>query len=286
MPQRRSNIMDILYRIRNKRIISLNTISVTVLALFIGALALLIGSVVFYLDFGQFGGVFRNPDIRFALRLSLLTATIAALLAVLVAVPSGYVLSRLKFPGRMLIDSIVDIPMVLPPVVMGLCLLVFFRTPLGQGIENAGFRFVYQPAGIVLAQFFTIAPYAVRTVKAAFDNLNPRVEEVARTLGYSSGQVFLRVTLPMVKNGIVAGGVIAWAVAIGLFGPMMILVGTTRQRTEVLATSIYLELSVGRVQSALAIALMMIVISLVALTFFKMLVGINPAHITRENRGH
>ncbi len=277
--------MDIWERIRIKRVFTWPAISFAVLVLFIGSLALLIGSVVFYLDFGQFTAVFRNPDIRFAMRLSLFTATVAALLAVVVAVPVGYVLSRIYFPGRTLIDSIVDIPLVLPPVVMGLCLLVFFRTPLGQAIENTGLRFVYQPAGIVLAQFFTITPYAVRTVKAAFDNLNPRVEEVARTLGYTEGQVFLRVTLPMVKNGIVAGGVIAWAVAIGLFGPMMILVGTTRQRTEVLATSIYLELSVGRVQSALAIALVMIVIALTALTLFKIMSGKTSAETLPANRG-
>ncbi len=245
------------------------------LVLFIGALSAVVLSAVSYLDFGEFLKIFRSPDIRFALRLSLMSSTISALLALLAAVPVSYVLSRFRFPGRALVDSIVDVPIVLPPIVLGLCLLVFFRTPLGQAIENAGIRFVYQPAGIILAQFFTITPYAVRTVKASFDNLNPRIEDVSRTLGYTRGQVFFKVTVPMIKNGIVAGGVIAWAVAIGLFGPMMVLVGTTRQRTEVLATSIYLELSVGRVQSALAIAVLMIVISLVTLTVFKKLSGRN-----------
>ncbi len=242
-----------------------------VLFLFVGALVFLLTAVVSYLDFAEFAAIFRNPDIRFALRLSLWTATLSASLAVIVAVPIGYALSRNHFPGRGLVDSIVDIPIVLPPVVLGLCMLVFFRTPLGQAMENAGLRFVYQPAGIVLAQFFTISPYAIRTIKATFDNLDPRIEAVARTLGYTQAQVFVRVTLPMIKNGVVAGGVIAWAVAIGLFGPMMVLVGTTRQRTEVLATSIYLELSVGRVQAALAIALLMIIIALLALTLFKRL---------------
>lgn len=243
------------------------------LALFAGALVVLLISVLAYTDLQAFRAVFRSADVRFALRLSLLTSTWSAALAVVFAVPAAYALSRMRFPGRLLADSIVDIPIVLPPVVLGLCLLVFFRTPTGRAIENAGFRFVYEPAGIVLAQFLTVCPYAIRTVKAALDGIHPRVEQVARTLGYSPGRVFLFVTLPMLKAGILAGGVIAWAVAIGLFGPMMILVGTTRQRTEVLATSIYLELSVGRVQSALAIALLMIGIALGALTAFKALTG-------------
>lgn len=265
--------MDTWGRSRIRHLISFHALAITVLVLFVGSLALLLVSVVSYLEMAAFFNIFRNPDIRFALRLSLFTATLSALLSVLTAVPVSYVLSRISFPGRSLVDSIVDIPIVLPPVVMGLCILIFFRTPFGQALENTGFRFVYQPTGIVLAQFFTVSPYAIRTVKATFDNLNPRVEDVARTLGYTRGQVFFRITLPMIKNGIIAGGVIAWAVAIGLFGPMMVLVGTTRQRTEVLATSIYLELSVGRVQSALAIALLMIIIALAALTLFKKLSG-------------
>ncbi|MBN1554596.1 MAG: ABC transporter permease subunit, partial [Phycisphaerae bacterium] len=234
--------------------------------------------MVLYVDGREFAAVFRNPDFRFAMRLSLWTSTLSAFLAVVTAIPVGYVLARKRFPGRTLLDSIVDIPIVLPPVVMGLCLLVFFRTPLGEAMEDAGLRFVYHASGIVLAQYFSITPYAVRTVKAAVENLNPRIEEVARTLGYTRGRVFWRVTLPMIKNGVIAGGVIAWAVAIGLFGPMMILVGTTRQRTEVLATSIYLELSVGRIQTALAIALVMIAMALVALTLFKKLTGGDRNH--------
>lgn len=270
--------MAIARKNRLRRLLSLDGLCASVLALFAGMLVLLVVAALSYIDFGQFATVFRNPDVRFAMRLSLWTATFSALLAVCVAVPVGYALSRLRFPGRLLLDSIVDIPIVLPPVVLGLCLLVFFRTPLGLALENAGLRFVYRPAGIVLAQFLTIVPYAARAIKTAFDQLDPRIENVARTLGYRPGQVFVRVTLPMIRNGIVAGGVIAWAVAIGLFGPMMILVGTTRQRTEVLATSIYLELSVGRIQSALAIAVLMIVIALVALTLFKRLTGGRPGH--------
>ncbi len=269
------NSSAILNRARMNKLFFFDSFCVIVLACFIGALVLLVFAAVSYLDIRELPGVFRSPDLRFALRLSLITSTISAFIALMVAVPVSYVLSRFSFPGRNLLDSIVDVPLVLPPLVLGLCLLVFFRTPLGQAIENAGLRFVYRPAGIVLAQFFIISPYAVRTVKASFDSLNNRVEDVARTLGYSRGQVFFRITLPMIKNGIVAGGVIAWAVAIGLFGPMMVLVGTTRQRTEVLATSIYLELSVGRVQSALAIAVLMIAIALATLSVFKKLSGRN-----------
>lgn len=255
--------------INASRLFSFDRICFLILFFFIGALVLLFIAAAVYLDFKEFRTIFQSADLRFAMRLSLLTSTLSAVLAVLVAIPVSYCLSRFHFPGRLLLDTIVDIPIVLPPLVFGLCLLVFFRTPLGQAIENTGLRFVYQPAGIVLSQFFIISPYAVRTVKASFDSMNTRIEDVARTLGYSRFQVFVKVTLPMIKDGIIAGGVIAWAVAIGLFGPMMVFVGTTRRRTEVLATSIYLELSVGRVQTALGIAFLMIIFSVFLLVIFK-----------------
>ncbi len=238
-----------------------------------GLLLALLGANLAYMEAGSFAEIFRSEDLRFALRLSLLTSTLSAALSLLVAVPAAYALSRVPLPGRSLLDALVDVPIVLPPLVMGVSLLVFFRTPLGQAIEASGLRFVYTPAGIVLAQFLVVSPYAVRTIKAALDAIDPRLENVARTLGWSPLQVFGRVTLPMIRGGIVAGGVLTWAQAMGLFGPMMVFAGTTRQRTEVLATSIYLELSIGRIQMALAISMLMVGMALAALWIFKRLAG-------------
>ena len=245
----------------------------SVLFAYCGLILALLGANVAYVEPAEFFGIFQNPDLRYAAWLTLWTSLSSAALALLTAVPTAFALSRLRLPGKALLDALVDLPIVLPHLVIGVMLLVFFRTPFGQAIESWGLPFVFAPAGIVLAQFLCVSPFAVRTVKSALDGVDPRLENVARTLGWSPGQVFLRVTLPMIRNGIVAGGVIAWALAMGLYGPMMIFAGTTRQRTEVLASSVYLELSVGRIGVALAVSMAMVIFAIFALWLFKRFAG-------------
>ncbi len=236
-------------------------------------LVVLFGSVAGYVRLSDFVSFFEHPDLRAALRLSLITATLASGFALLTALPAAYGLSRGRFPGRAAVDTLVDAPLVLPPLVMGIALLVFFRTPIGKAIETVGIRFTYRPAGIVLAQFLIVTPYAIRTIKAALDELDRRLEDVARTLGCTPWQTFHRVTLPQIRSSLVAAGVMTWAQGMGLFGPMMVFSGTMRGKTEVLATSIYLELSIGRVRMAMAIALFLVGVALGALFLFKSLMG-------------
>ncbi len=243
------------------------------LLLYVAFVASLVIVDVLYIRPGDFFGIFRSVDLQYAMRLSLVTSTVSVILALLVALPVGYALSRYRFPGQVIVDTLVDMPIVLPPLVIGVSLLVLFETPLGKAIENSGLRFVYTPLGIVLAQFTVVSAYAIRTIKTAFDSIDPRLENVARTLGWSRGQAFVRVTLPMARNGIIAAAVIAWAHAIGLFGPLMVFSGTTRRKTEVLATSVYLELSVGNIETALAITLLLVIISMIALILVKRLGG-------------
>lgn len=247
--------------------------SFCLLLLYAGSIAVLLAACLGYLEPGAFPAIFHDPDLRFAMRLSLYTTALSAALAIVFAVPMGYILTRGRFPGRTILDTIVDLPIVLPPLVIGVALLVFFQTAPGRFLEQAGLRFVYTRNGIILAQFLVVTPYALRPVKASFEGFDRRLEQVSRTLGWSEWQVFFRVTLPMVREGIVAGTVLAWAVAMGLFGPLMVFAGTTRQKTEVLATSVYLELSVGRLAGALAISLFMAALSFVALVLFKRAAG-------------
>lgn len=211
----------------------------------------------------------RSEQILFALKLSLATSITSTLLSLVVAVPTGYVLARWRFPGSVLIDSILDLPIVLPPLVVGVSLLVFFRTAPGRFIENSVVSLVYEPAGIILAQAVVACAFGIRTVKAAFQAVNPRYENVARTLGAGRLRSFLRVSLPMARNGIIAGTVLVWARSIGEFGPIIIFSGATRMHTEVLPTSIYLELSIGHIEAALAVALLMMLMGLVTLVTIK-----------------
>lgn len=259
---------------RKRKLPSLfDTLTAAVLAIYVSAIVILIVVDIGYIHAKDFFSLFRSEDLRFAMRLSLITATTSALLALVVGTPAGYALSRFKFRGRVIVDTLVDMPIVLPPLVVGVSLLVFFQTSLGRAIENTGLRFVYTPQGIVLAQFAVVSSYSVRTIKVAFDGVDPRLENVARTLGWSRIQSFFRVTLPMARNGILAAGVMSWSHAIGLFAPLMIFSGTTRRKTEVLATSIYLELSIGHIETALAITVLLVVFAMIGVTIVKKYVG-------------
>src|SRR5665213_497708 len=199
----------------------------------------------------------RRPEIRFALRLSLLSCSITAILSVFFAVPLGYILSRFRFPLRGLLDAVLDIPIVLPPLVIGLSLLILLQTPPGRFIERH-ITITYAAPAVILAQFTVACAFAVRTMRATFDQQNPRTEQVAMTLGCSRFQAFWLVTLPEASRGMLTAGTLAWARALGEFGPILVFAGTTRFRTEVLPTSIFLEFSVGNLDAAVAISMLMV----------------------------
>ena len=205
-----------------------------------------------------------TEEIRFALRLSLISCTLSTLLSLWVAIPGGYFLSRFKFPGQRLVDAIVDIPIVLPPLVMGLALLILFQTPLGRAVE----RFVpvtFAAPSIVLAQFTVACAFAIRTMRVTFHQINPRAEQVALTLGCGRSQAFWMVALPEARRGVLTAATLAWARSLGEFGPILIFSGATRMRTEVLPTSIFLELSIGNIEAAAAVSLTMVVTAMVVL---------------------
>lgn len=198
-----------------------------------------------------------KPEIRYAIKLSLISCGITAILSVWVAVPLGYLMSRYDFPGKGVVDAIIDIPIVLPPLVVGLSLLILFQTAPGKAIERA-IPVTYAIPGVILAQFSVACAFAVRTLRVTFDQIPPRREQVARTLGCSRGQAFWRVVLPEAKRGMVTAGTVAWARAMGEFGPILVFAGATRMRTEVLSTTIFLELSVGNLEAAVAVSLLMV----------------------------
>jgi len=246
-------------------------IGILATALFVGFIVILITADLFYIDRAALLALFTKPFILHALWMSLWTSVVTVLIALLFAVPIGYTLSRYHFRGRALIDTVIDLPIVFPPLVAGLTLLVFFsQTLLGRWIEqDLGIEFVFQPKGIVLCQFFVSASFAIRSAKTVFDEIDKRYEKVALTLGCTEWQSFRRVTLPLASRGIIAGCILTWARAFGLFGPLMIFVGSFRGRTEVLSTTIFLEQSIGNIELALAVALLMIAIALVALTAIR-----------------
>jgi len=219
----------------------------------------------------QFLESIRDPDVLHALWLSVWTSTVSAIISMAIAIPSGYLLSRKRFTGIHLLDALVDIPILLPPLLFGISLLVLFqRTFVGATLKAIGLHFVHEPAGIVLVQVLIATAYGTRMLKGTFDNLDPRLPAVARTLGCTRARAFFTVTLPTVRNSVVAALVIVWARALALYGPIIAFVGSTSGYTEVLSTRMYLEMSVGRLEAALAVSLMMIAMAGAVLLVVKL----------------
>lgn len=253
-------------------------LTLTFLAVFAGMVAALIvadlTSRFFHVDI--LTGLFAKPLILQAMWLSATTSLTTLGLVLLFSVPCGYALSRYRFWGHAIVDTIVDLPIVMPPLAIGVSLLVLFASEPGrwisQRMEEVGLD-RNAAAGIVLCQFLLSAPFAIRAAKAAFDGVDRRLEDLALTLGCTRMQAFWRIGLPMARGGILAGATMAWARAVGLYGPLMVFVGCVRGKSEVLPNTIYLEISTGGIEVALAATMVMIAIAGAALVFIHALAG-------------
>jgi len=217
----------------------------------------------------------RSPEIRYSIQLSLISCSITAALSLLVAIPLGYLLARHRFPGRGIVDAVLDIPMVLPPLVIGLSLLILFQikwggTSLESLLARLGFPITYHVPAVILAQFAVAAAFAARTMRVTFEQINPRAEQVALTLGCTRAEAFRRVALPEARRGILTAASLAWARALGEFGPILVFAGATRMRTEVLSTTVFLELSVGKIEAAVAVSLLMIAAAVIVLALVRL----------------
>jgi molybdate transport system permease protein len=209
-----------------------------------------------------------SSEIRYAIRLSLISCSVSAILSLWVAVPLGYLMSRYRFPGKGFVDAVLDIPVVLPPLVIGLSLLILFQTSAGKAIERI-VPVTYAVPSVILAQFSVACAFAVRTMWVTFDQISPRSEQVALTLGCSRQQAFWRVALPEARRGILTAVTLAWARSLGEFGPILVFSGATRKRTEVLSTTVFLELSVGNIEAAVAVSLLMIAAAVLVLLLVR-----------------
>ncbi len=246
----------------------------------ISALALLtvffigiVVSMLTYTDWSTFVSALLSEEILFAVRLSLVTATVATIISMFIAVPVAYAISQTEFPGKDIVDSLLDLPIVISPIALGAVLLVFFNTPIGAGIDDNIMKFVFAVPGIVLAQITVISALAIRLLKSTFDSIDPKYEQVGRTLGCSKPEVFLRVTLPLAKNGLIASGILTWARAVGEFGATVTLAGATPLKTETLPGAIFLSLASADVEKAIAVIFVLVIIAVVALLVLRKITG-------------
>lgn len=235
-------------------------------------LAMLASQVAFAGTAAPFAAL-AEPDVRAAIRLSLVCATIAAGLAMVVAIPSAFVLARWRFRGRVLIDALLDVPIILSPVAIGMTLLLVFRSGPGQWIESHVLRFVFEVPGIILAQFIIALALQIRVLKAAFESIDPRLELVARYLGCGPWGVLRRVTLPLARPGLIAAFVLGWGRAIGDYGATVTIAGTVRGKTDTIPTAIVLNWTSIRIEAAVALVMVLTVIALLVLLTVRLIAG-------------
>jgi len=180
--------------------------------------------------------------------LTLGTATLSTLIIFPFGVALAWLLARKEWPGKSLVETLVALPLVMPPVATGLILLTLLgrRGPIGVFLQNAfGTEIVFTWKAVVAAMAVMSFPFLVRTVRLAFEEINPRLEHVARTLGASPLRVFTTITLPLATRGMVAGAVWAFARALGEFGATVLVAGDIPGRTTVMSVAIYSDIQLG-----------------------------------------
>lgn len=214
-----------------------------------------------------------DADVLEALRLSLVTSTLTLLLALLLGVPLAYLLARTSFPGKRLVDTLVDLPLVLPPTVAGVALLVAFgrRGVFGEPLSALGIELAFTTAAVVMAQFFVSAPFLVRTLKAGFEAVDPTYEQVSATLGVSPLRTFFRVTLRLARPALIGGAVLCWVRALSELGATLIFAGSFPGRTQTMPLAIInaFESSQG-LAGALAFSVILLVVAFVLLILLRL----------------
>lgn len=241
-------------------------ISLGLTALLFLVISIILAGLVFYSTLPVLAASLASPEIRFAILLSLATSVASTFICIVIAIPVAFALARYIFPGKRIATLVLTLPLTLPPLVAGIALLLFFgTTPWGRALEDAGFAVIFTPLGIIVAEVFVNLPYMIRIMRSTFAAINPRFEYVAKTLGCTDTGAFLQVSLPMARHGILAGTVITWSKAMGEFGAVLMLAGATTMRTETLPIALYLNISTGDVDLAVAAATILILISFAAL---------------------
>ena len=254
----------------------------------LGAVVLLVGifAIFFVLPFaglvdraiddGNTWEIMKTTQARQALWLSLWTSTTTLVLAVLLGTPVAYLLARARFPGREIIDSLIDLPVILPPTVAGVALLTAFgrRGLLGEPIDEwTGFTFGFSRLAVIMAQLLVSAPFYVRAARASFSSIDPQQERVAYTLGASRVRTFARIVVPQAWPALAAGMVLCWSRSMGELGATLIFAGNLEGKTQTMPLAIIsaFEGSSLGLAGAIALSLVLLVVALAVLSLFRVL---------------
>jgi molybdate transport system permease protein len=216
---------------------------------------------------GAFLAALQQADVQEALRLSALTTAITLACAVAFGTPIAYLLARWSFPGRTLLDTFVDLPIVVPPAVAGVALLIAFgrRGLFAPALAAAGIQLSFTTAAVVLAQLFVASPFYIRAARAGFVAVDRRIEEASAVLGAGRLETFWRITVPLALPSLIGGAVLTWARALGEFGATIMIAGNLVGVTQTMPLAVYLKLESGDLPAALAISVVLVAASVAVL---------------------
>ncbi len=209
-----------------------------------------------------------------ALLLSLVTTSISLVVMVAFGTPLALVLARRRFRGSTLVETMVDLPIVLPPSVAGLALLLVFgrRGLLGPSLEVLGISLPFTTAAVVIAQTFVAAPFFIRSARTGFASVDHDLEDAARVDGASERQLFRAITIPLASTALAAGLVMSWARALGEFGATIMFAGNVQGHTQTLPLAVYGEFEAGNLDTSIAAA------AILVLAAFGVLVAVRIMH--------
>ncbi len=223
---------------------------------------------------GQLLDSLKDPVAQDALWLSLKTTTIALAIIVVFGTPAAYLMATRAFRGRAIVQTLIELPLVLPPAAAGIGLLAALGPNglLGGALQDAGIQLVLQTAGVIVALVFVASPFYLRQAEAAFSAVPPAVMQASRTLGAGEAGTFLRVVIPTARSGLLAGAALAWGRALGEFGATLMFAGSFRGITQTVPLAIYDRFAVD-FPGALALSAVLVCVSFALLLSVKLVTG-------------
>ncbi len=227
-------------------------------------LALPIAALFFRTTPDLFFSSLSDPQVMSALWLSLVTTTISLAIVILVGTPFAYVHTRCTYPGKVLVDTLIDLPLVLPPAVAGVALLVLYGRVgfLGRYFNMFGISIAFTTLAVIMAQIFVASPFYLRQAKSLFEQFELSYEHAARTLGASPVRTFLTITLPLTASGLVSGAVMTFGRALGEFGATIMFAGNLPGVTQTMPLAVYVGME-GNLTMGLTISILLVLISFV-----------------------
>jgi molybdate transport system permease protein len=214
----------------------------------------------------------HDPIVIDALRLSLLTSTLTTIIVVMMGTPVAYANARFNYFGKEIADSLIDLPVIMPPAVAGIALLMAFGRMgiIGHYLNAFGFSMAFTTIAVVIAQVFVSSPFYIRQAKTSFEDIDLSFENAARTLGASQVYTFFHVILPIACNGLISGAVMSFARSLGEFGATIMFAGNFQGRTQTMPLAIYTAMQ-GDLDVSLCLALILVCFSFLIIALVKTL---------------